>query len=82
MRRARASGKEKKAAAHACITLCREIEREWLRARANSASSHGFVQNESRAVFCSNERNAFSLTDKKTVLGQFKLFCPEPALAD
>eukprot|EP01046_Picozoa_sp_COSAG06_P025163 COSAG06_NODE_2098_length_7601_cov_14.624234_2_plen_65_part_00 len=52
MRSASTSEKEKKTDAHYThhIYHCRGIESEWLRARANGASSHGFVQNENHAV--------------------------------
>jgi hypothetical protein len=58
-----------------------------LRARANSASSHGYVQNESHAVFFSleNERNAFSRlmgTELIAIDQLFQTVCPEPALAN
>jgi hypothetical protein len=53
-----------------------------LRARANSASSHGYVQNESHAVFffykIENERNAFSrlMGMELPLTNCFKLFVP------
>ena len=65
-------------AARACITVYVEREREGVvaRARANSASSHGFDQNENHAVFFGfkfkNERNAFSLMGMELSLTKFK----------
>ena len=86
MRRARASGKEKKAAAHACITLCRD--REGVVARARELRI--VVMFKMKATQCffdeiENERNAFSRLMGMELIAIDQLFqtvCPEPALAN